>query len=423
MVTWREALEGGARAAICFSLDTLGGAAAIFSDLLRPFPPAQQFETLSNAFRSVCNDTPPNYPAQGVPFTGGQCPVQYNVTISFRPQGGVWRDGQGAGTADPRVITVPAWGQIGGVRTTIQGGGTGQPTAVYSIDLLSRGVQPINFPNFLPTQQWQVVIGAQGVQPGSASVVAQIVSVSRRDGQPDNCGSLPVTIPPPPAGYNRTNINITYQNNDGIDITVPVAFFVGLAFINASAQVEIPVNFTVNANVSFPITFNLSTGGFTLNWNPTFNNPNGSPVNVPFPGGGTGSNPNDYAFDNPPPTPPGGDEFTDVVPPGDQRTELVIRAVMVTVTNNPPVTRGVIFQTGGNPDIYPPDLGMIQFQIRVGQSVAWTNNIRVLNQRAFIECPWMGGAIDVKGTPRTGVQWELTPIYGRANLLNASTPQ
>jgi len=418
---WRTEILNGARRTICAASDTLGGIFGLFGNLYGDLPAATLFETLSQIYRSVCNDEPPNYASEGIPFVGGQCPARYSVTVSYRPVDGVWRDGANTGTNNPRVVANLYWGPIGGVRARLVSGGAGQPEAAYAIDVLSHGNAPQPSTPRRPTQDYDLLIGSQAVRPGTATVEASIVSVVRLDAQPDDCGNLPIAIPPPPPNYNINNTTIIYQNNDGVDVTVPVVFFVGQAFFDANLNLQIPVNLTVNANVSFPITFNLSTGGFTFNFQPTFNNPNGSPTTQPDGTGGDGRRPSDYTFDSPPPPPPSGDEFDNVEPPEEPTTERVIRGVGITATITNPNGKSVIFQSGANPDIFVPDLGMVQFLIRVGNSVFWTNNIRVLNQRAFIECPWVGGAIDVAVTPRSGVTWQLTPVYGKSELANAQT--
>lgn len=421
MVTWREALERAASLAVCNAFDSLGGAYAVMANFLRPFPISNYFQTLSNISRQVCNDEPPDYQNEALPFSGGQCLTNYRITVTVRD-----------------VLNRVIGGTDGQVGTTLsyQGIFFGKVDRVEAV--------PING-NPAASNRWTVRVTsfndtsgnpiAGGQPPRTASVTPQInvfdgsnytlqlvsVLVERVDGGADNCGNPQPIIPPPPPNYNITNINIEYQNNDGLDIIVPVTFFVANAFVNLSGELQIPIYATFNANVSFPITFNLSTNRFTFNFQPTFNNPDGSPTTQPDGAGGGGNRPDNYTFDNPPPPPPGGDEFDNVDPPQDPKTERVIRGVGVTATITNGTLRSVIFQSGENPDIYVPDLGMVQFLIRVGNSVFWTNNIRVTNLRAFIECPWIGGAIDVAGTPREGVSWQLTPVYAKSELSNSAT--
>lgn len=421
MVTWRGALEGAARLAICTAIDTVGNAADVFSNVFRPFPISQRLEAFSNAARLICNDEPPDYESQAQPFFGGQCVTAYRITVTVRDTLNrviLGSDGQIGTTLTYQSVVFgkidrvesfpingnPAAANVWAVRVTSFNDRSGNPipgNGSPRTDSITRQINVFDESNF----------------------VLQLVNVSleRVDGEADNCGNPQPVIPPPENNYNITNVNVTYQNNDGVDIIVPVTFFVGQAFLDLNAEIQIPVNFTINANVSFPINFNLSTGGFTFNFQPTFNAPDGSPTTQPD-GTGSGRNrPDDFTFDDPPPPPPSGDEFDDIDSPEDPKTERVIRAVGITASISVPSDRSIVYQTGGNPDIYVPDLGMVQFLIRVGNSVFWTNNIRVLNVRAFIECPWEGGAIEVAGTPRPGVSWELTPIYAKSELTNAQT--
>lgn len=85
---------------------------------------------------------------------------------------------------------------------------------------------------------------------------------------------------------------------------------------------------------------------------------------------------------------------------------------MVTVNNVNDYSFTEVFQ-GENPNFYVPDLGTLQFFIKVGATTgAWSEPLRVQCRRQFIPCPWEGGASLVQGTPRLGVEWTLTPIYG-----------
>ena len=81
---------------------------------------------------------------------------------------------------------------------------------------------------------------------------------------------------------------------------------------------------------------------------------------------------------------------------------------VTTVTDE---SRGTVIDQLDTPDIIAPNLGFIQFAIAVSNKIGWTVDIPVKNHRFFCECPWIGGAIDVRGTPRAGVEWIITPVY------------
>jgi len=78
-----------------------------------------------------------------------------------------------------------------------------------------------------------------------------------------------------------------------------------------------------------------------------------------------------------------------------------------------------LFQ-GDNPDILIPAAGYISFYVDIpGTGKGWTLDIPVKNARNFIQCPWEGGAINVKGTPNPQVTFVITPVY-KAIQVNVS---
>jgi hypothetical protein len=260
----------------------------------------------------------------------------------------------------------------------------------------------------------------------------------RSDGQPDNCGDPPPEIPePPPPGWNGpTTINITYNNNDGIDVTVPVGIVFGYADIDINGQIEIPITLDINASGEFNFDTNLNGRiEFNNSQNITFNfggndfdfrpPPSRKPDDVvegPPPPPGTSPPPPDGGPPPPPPTddvedeiPPPPDPETpppdEEIPPPDEYEVIIGVRVIVTSFMGAPITR---LQQGSNPDVQIPDLGLVQFLIRTGQiNAGWSEDIRVKNVNQVIPCPWPKGAIDVRGTPRGGVTWELRPIYDK----------
>jgi len=91
---------------------------------------------------------------------------------------------------------------------------------------------------------------------------------------------------------------------------------------------------------------------------------------------------------------------TPITPPSpivpEPETRQLLRGVIVTVTNIPD-DFGLIFQEG-NPDIYIPNLGYVNFLIATGNVLSWSVDLAVKNRRCFIPCPWEGGALRVEGT-------------------------
>lgn len=425
MVTFREALEGGARVALCSIYDNLGNIADVFSDLLEPFPGAALYANFANQIRAVCNREPPPEPQpESAPFTGGQCPVLYRLSVTARPIDGTWfsfTTGRPEGV-DPRTVEFDLWGPVSLVavrsRTPVVGS-NGDVFRGWNIDTRSHGSRATN-PN---AQRQPLPIIEQNdsnwvTRNNSDRLEVISVFVARVDGQPDSCGDPPPfdPYPPPAPNYNQRQLPITYDAPDGIRFTVPVIFIVGKAFLDANLNITIPINFSINNNITFPINFNF--GNNTFNWNffgrqPA---PDGTPLPVPRPPGGGDRFPSDYNTDVLPPSPPPGDKFKDKDGPPDSQGRGTIRGVIVTASVRQPQRPTLLVQNGGNPDIYAPSLGWVSFQIQTGRTVAWTADIPVKNVRTFIPCPWEGGAVDVRGSPQPNVSIDLTPVYAKATL-------
>lgn len=418
MVTFREAVEGAATLALCTVLDNIAAAAALLGDAAQPFPVGTRLELFAYALRNVCNREGDDPSEVTPPFSGGQCnTIRYTVlgdkTETFDGNQQSVTLGRNYGTYNGPITNIEVFQRVdavanglsasAGVRITHGGQAPGSPSVPGQRTYVDDQTFPDARHVSLSVSNLRVIVaggvGGQPVPPGG-----------------DNCGNPPPIIPSPPPGFNQVTNNVTYQNNDGLDITVPVGFAFFNAFFNADFQLEIPFTLSFSPEFTLSGTINLNSGDVNFNFRTTVGGGDGnSPPPPPSPVDRE-PRPTDFDFEQSPPPPPSEPEFEDVEEPEQPATEKVIRGVIVTVVESDDLGRSVVFQEGGNPDIYPPDLGMVQFQIRVGNSTSWTNNQRVLNKRAFIPCDWQGGAIDVAGTPRPGVDWFLTPVYGKSNL-------
>jgi len=233
----------------------------------------------------------------------------------------------------------------------------------------------------------------------------EITSITRVDGQPDNCGDPDPEyedLEPDDVTIDR---DITYTNSNNVEVTIPVTFVYARAEIDVDANVTIP--FTLNFSPSLNITGRVNVDG-TVNFN--------------FGGGTTTTLPKDPrkgdCGDIPIPDGEVPEDPTDSEQPSqpDRDAEKVIKGVLVTVTALSNERASLIVQSD-NPDIYAPSLGHVQFLCRVGEtSAAWTSDQPVKNRRNLIPCPWADGAIAVRGTPQPGVTWTLTPITGYAGV-------
>lgn len=337
-----------------------------------------------------CNNPAPPPPVPP-PFTGGQCcDVPYTVTGSYTYCG---RQG-GTGTTcqfgqDPITEQFSA---------TVLGKVTGFSTGTFN------GVE--NSIRFTRVDcQGQTQEGVL-INLGSTNILLgySIGNLVRADGQPDTCGDPPPELPPEEPGWNERNPDVTYVNNDGVDVTVPVGLAFGYINVDVNADLNIPVNVNVGG-IDVNLNFDLSTGGISI-----------GPTNNYFGDrrpGSRGSDflpPPDQDIPDPPPN------FPPPAAPLDPEAEELERVIVAAVVTTTSIDTGKVstFFQEENPDISIPNLGYIQFLCRVGYvDSAWTEDIPVKNRRQVIYCPWPGGAVKVAGTSRPGVEWVITPLYSR----------
>lgn len=387
MPNFIDAVGESVNRAACVVLGSFAANLEILQYVLEPFATAPNYNGAAATYAARCGlPLPPSYD-QVPPFSGGQCPgVNYRVDASF--------------DYNTNAIANP------GGFTTLSG------FAVVPGRVLGTRIESIpgRVRLFVRFDGGEALIGGVNGSTNPGELVAQndrITSITRPDGQPDNCGNPPYTPPSYQPGSNVTNENVTYEDNSNNSVTIPVVIGFGYATVNVNGQIEIPVtlNFTGNATLNANGTLNFTTGDFNFNA--------GNP-NAPRPSGC--SDPNGYQPDPSVPTPPSEipDEPASPPDPDDPpEPESVIKGCVVTVASLD--DNETLLVQNENPDIYIPAVGYVQFKIRFGDSTAWTNDIPVKNKRCFIPCPWEGGAVDVKGTPRFGNQFVVTPIYGIRN--------
>jgi len=339
-------------------------------------------DVLRFAQRLVCNREPSA--AYEPPFTGGQCLVPYNVVVDADvPR----LDGFPSSLSGPYTrFGVPGRIEGLGVRTI-----PGVPSSLYQFYIRSRPASG----SLVETELLQAPVTVYAVPEGT------FTSINRADGLPDDCGS-PYPQPPPSAPGDRTYpFEFTYVDNSSNDIDIDGSVTFGDIIIGNNNDVKVP--FRVTIDDILPFTFNgdlsLTTGDINLN----IGNPNYSPIDKP--------NPDGYTTDPPPEPLP--DVPTDELPPNanepDSETKRVIRGVFVTTSLDN--SRGTVIDQSDAPDIIAPNLGYVNFLIAVSDRTAWTSDIAVKNHKWFCECPFEGGAIAVRGTPRAGVEWTITPVY------------
>lgn len=333
-------------------------------------------------YRMFCNNEPPPPPAP--PFTGGQC---VGLSYYVRVEGTVTPPTGGTISINEYNVSFQIFGPItgAGITTTPSGG------YIAYVDG--------NNASGLP-QRFQLAGGC--CWSPAPTCVTTAVTVTTRFGGPDTCGDPPVPVLPPTPGYNTTNINFTYTTNNSIDVDIDASLTFAPSVLNNYGDVTVPIRVSLlSDNTIFGGDINLSTGDITIN----FGNRNYSPSDRGTPD--TYDSPTDTPNVPPdvpvPVTPPSPDD-------SDSSTTRLLRACIVTVTELDSTAATLIFQDD-NPDIFAPNLGYVQFLIAVGNRIAWTTDIPVKNKRHFIPCPWEGGALQVRGTPRAGVTWDISPVY------------
>lgn len=344
MASFLESVSSGVRSGICGILSEDAAVGGLLTDagIL-----TGGLGIATGVFRrQFCNDPTPA-PGLSPGFTGGQCPVGYTVTTKIKftnPANGfsVFND----------IVNNGIIGPISGVR-----------------------VVSSNFPGRV------VIDGGNGAQDiyneNTDTIVSEpvITSISRNDGQPDNCGD-PAPGPYPPITFVDAPITINYDDGNSNNFTA-------VGTLRLFAPVFLPGSIVPTFN------FNLDLGGLNLTGNLNFDGEISFQPEFNF---GTGT---------------GGPDPLDINDDPESRVIVGAKVVSTILTNE---RVGRIGQDD-NPDIYIPRLGSIMFKQRVGRGSAWTRDIDVKNLVAYVPCPDPGIAIAVDGTPSPGVAFAITPIY------------
>lgn len=384
MVTFREGLISGLRQSLCSWLDDTDANVRGWTE--KTFGRSASNPVLSGLKGLVCS-SPPLPPVSTPPFVGGQCPgVVYRITGRRMAERRRCSDDSIVAVIDADFErTLP--GPISGP-TRADEYGSCDGTRLQRVVWTWTGV----FANGDPALATVAVGNVSSEYVAAESIT---FSVSRVDGQPDDCGDPPPVSNPPSTvdgGWPLPPVNIIYDNSTGGTTEINVAPVIFAPVVNVDGSILAPVsivapNININANVRLG-----GPGGIDIDFGER--QPPGSDTTVDAP---------------PPPQPP----QLEVPPPDDDDTERRIIGVVATVTDIDGNPASEIGQPGGGPTAYVPDLGLVSFAISAGsEGFGWTSVERVKNTRAYIACPAPQGAINVKGAPRPGVTWELTPVYG-----------
>jgi len=381
--------------AIAQGLCTVSSTAQDFGMAVKFKPEVGGLEFEVNVLRTIqrtfCNREPE--PGYSPPFVGGQCFVNYDVVVELSI---ARRDGNPAGL--PTTYTRVAPGRIEGISVVEE---FRDGFMQYSVSIQSRLSDGSLFQTELLAVRRDIFFPPTGT----------FTTIARQDGLPDTCGQPLPQIPESQPGDRTTDVSFTYTDESGDDVEIDATATYGDIVFGINGDVTIPVSVTFD-NDPYQPTFNYNINLGTGEIVPSFDSPNYPPSKLP-----KGSNYDAPDVPEDPETVPNPEEPPPLDPP-EPETKGVIRACIVTVVNISPA-EGIIIQSGGNPNIIIPNAGYVSFYIEVGARRAWTEDIPVKNSRAFITCPWEGGAIDVKGTPRPGVEWNVSPVYALSELPGA----
>lgn len=370
MVTFLEAVTEEIRLARCLIL----GAGQLISRGLNNLPPASEDDgtRVFTAARRLYGclpeeDTQPTPP----PFTGGQCPKRYRVNFTVQT---------GSSCADlvgfPVTQNVELWGPILGTytdpNTCPPGGAERGPVGIraFSVAGGNRLGSPVKA---------QLNGSASSITINSVEVIFSGAGVSLED----DCGDPPPELPPETTF--DTDIDVTYNIDDGTEVTVTVPF------------VFAPFTVDFNGDVKFPFTFDF--GGFefsgdvnlSADFKPTINFPRYNP-------GDADPITDTVGDDDGPSTPP--------APPTEKIIGVVVNAAIV---QSGKVSE---YSSPNIPPIFVPRLGSVKFVYSLGAATFFSSDIDIKDARTFIECPFSQGADAVIASPQEGVSMTFVPIRG-----------
>jgi hypothetical protein len=369
MTGFFEATQQAVRTGLCGYLDFAGKGVSWVNELSPVDLP--DFGNFWN--RALC-DRNESLPQSPPPFTGGQCPgVIYDVTYTRQIRDSAC---DGYFPPAPPTTTGPFTGPISGITSTTEE----TPTGFRDFLLVSDATGSTEL--------------GSSTRASDCGLTAQFtnISVTRRDGNPDDCGDPAPVVPPFPPSGDTINITVNYTNNEGDNVTE-------LGDFNLFAPVVIaPVTVVAPIRVNLPdVSFN---GQIVLS--PDFRIELTPPDFDRSPGD----------TDGPPPPP---DPTTSPGTPDDDSNRRVIGAI-VTVSQAIQ-SKATSVDGGDGPDLFVPRLGTLAFRVRVSGALAWGGNYDVKATTQFFPAPSEGLTVDAVFTPIPSVTGAVTLVYSEPQTL------
>lgn len=383
-MTFQENLKAGMRQYLCTALDGTANLAGLYSRLFNPVTGDLLLQG-RNFIRATLCDRPPEDLPEDPPFEGGQCLVTYRVTTRTRAR--LISNNSASFDYDLTRTTQPYIGRITGTRVDFEPPFI-VPKVVHNSGNNAEGVDG------LPDTVFK-------------DVEVRIVSVSRIDNLPDNCGNPPSPIDPSPVPLPPQTIPIPYTDPNGVTVFIPVAFAAGFIYINADGEFNIPVTINVDGRLNLNGTFNFNGGDIRINIGGGGNG--GSPGEGPGGGGDSGG---------PGGLDPGGEQPADPIDPPpppperDQPGKKILVGVLCNLSIDDPSSISTIFQEGSNPDIQVPNLGFVNFAYQVGTDIsAWGSDIPIKNLFSVLFAENSLPCTDYGFTLRQGVTGRVIPLF------------
>lgn len=364
MVGLRQATENAVRGFVCSAFDISAGANRWLETIRRSggsVPPPDPTGILPAAQALGCDPdfsggqtggtgTGASYDDPG--FTGGQCPIFYNIFVRLENNVGV------GGPSPPGVLgSYQLLGPIQGFVT---------PEGGQGIFIEHNNGQLFN------------VTFTGSVEQNGPSFDSITPAVP---GEVDNCGD-----PQPDSPYPTEEGPITYDDSTGAPVTENVTIIGGDIVIEANGNLIVPVivtfpSFTLDASV------NISTGDIAFNF---------------------GGNPGDTGCCPTPETPEDVEDDPEDPPPPMDNKRLV--GIKVVSTFDPLTNESTPAQTPPGPEQRYPDIGSVTFSVQVGGVRSYTAPQKLQQRSQFVPVNFADTAYDWHITERPGVTYSVIEV-------------